>query len=149
MAYTKQTWANLVAGGTPLSAARLSHMEDGIEAAHLLERVLVMGKAGAVAATETDAADFLMVVPFNMTLKRIKVSRKTHGSAASVVQVRRSTDSGASYSNAFGSATFASTGLVATSDPADLDVNEGDVLNFSVATGGGSNLLVELVGVGR
>ena len=31
MAYTKQTWTNGDAGGTPLSAARLSYMEDGIE----------------------------------------------------------------------------------------------------------------------
>ena len=30
MAYTKQTWANLPSKTTPLSAARLNHMEDGI-----------------------------------------------------------------------------------------------------------------------
>jgi hypothetical protein len=34
MAYTKQTWANDAGGGTPLSAARLNYIEDGIEAAH-------------------------------------------------------------------------------------------------------------------
>lgn len=33
MAYSKQTWANGSAGGTPLSAARLQHLEDGLEAA--------------------------------------------------------------------------------------------------------------------
>lgn len=31
--YTKQTWADGVAGATPISAARLNHMEDGIDAA--------------------------------------------------------------------------------------------------------------------
>lgn len=31
MAYTPQTWTNGSAGGTPLSAARLTHMENGIE----------------------------------------------------------------------------------------------------------------------
>ena len=31
MPYTPQTWANLPATTTPLSAARLAHMEDGIE----------------------------------------------------------------------------------------------------------------------
>lgn len=31
MTYTKQTWANGALGGTPISAARLAHMEDGIE----------------------------------------------------------------------------------------------------------------------
>lgn len=33
MAYSKQTWANGPDGGTPLSADRLGHIEDGIEAA--------------------------------------------------------------------------------------------------------------------
>ncbi|WP_255800864.1 head fiber protein [Mycobacteroides abscessus] len=33
MPYTKQTWADGAAGGTPLTAARLSHIEDGIDAA--------------------------------------------------------------------------------------------------------------------
>lgn len=33
MTYDKQTWANGESGGTPLSASRLNHMEDGIEAA--------------------------------------------------------------------------------------------------------------------
>lgn len=31
MAYSKQTWNNGVTGGTPINAARLNHMEDGIE----------------------------------------------------------------------------------------------------------------------
>lgn len=34
MAYTKQTWADGFVGGTPITAARLGHIEDGIEAAH-------------------------------------------------------------------------------------------------------------------
>lgn len=33
MTYVKQNWANGVAGGTPINATRLSHMEDGIEGA--------------------------------------------------------------------------------------------------------------------
>lgn len=33
MAYTKQTWADDAAGGTPLSAARLNHIEDGVAGA--------------------------------------------------------------------------------------------------------------------
>lgn len=33
MPYTKQTWVDGQAGGTPLSAARLNYMEQGIEAA--------------------------------------------------------------------------------------------------------------------
>lgn len=32
MAYTKQTWKDGTGGATPLTAARLNHMEDGIKA---------------------------------------------------------------------------------------------------------------------
>lgn len=31
MSYSPQTWANGVVGGTPISAARLTHIEDGVE----------------------------------------------------------------------------------------------------------------------
>lgn len=31
MAYTKQVWRDSETGGTPITAARLNHMEDGIE----------------------------------------------------------------------------------------------------------------------
>lgn len=34
MPYTKQTWSDGQAGGTPLSAARLNNMETGIDQAH-------------------------------------------------------------------------------------------------------------------
>lgn len=34
MAYTKQDWVNGPDGGTPTSAARLNHMENGINDAH-------------------------------------------------------------------------------------------------------------------
>lgn len=34
MAYAKQTWQDGEAGGTPLSAARLNHIETGIDNAH-------------------------------------------------------------------------------------------------------------------
>lgn len=33
MPYAKQTWADGQAGGTPISAARLNHIEDGVAAA--------------------------------------------------------------------------------------------------------------------
>lgn len=36
MAYTKQTWENVPSTNTPLSAAALNHMEDGIADAHSL-----------------------------------------------------------------------------------------------------------------
>lgn len=36
MAYTKQTWADGPSGATPVSAARLAYIENGIEQAHVL-----------------------------------------------------------------------------------------------------------------
>lgn len=33
MAYTKQTWADGEAGGTPIDAASLNHLEDGVASA--------------------------------------------------------------------------------------------------------------------
>lgn len=55
--YTKQTWANGVAGGTPISAARLTHMEEGIYAAHLASgHVLESGGVGVNAALAINAA---------------------------------------------------------------------------------------------
>lgn len=41
MAYEKQTWANGSVGGTPLSAERLTHIEDGIEASEMNSDVIL------------------------------------------------------------------------------------------------------------
>lgn len=51
-AYVKQTWANGVIGATPLSAARLNHIEDGIEEASL--SILNVKNFGAQGNNETD-----------------------------------------------------------------------------------------------
>lgn len=56
MTYVKQTWVNGPAGATPLSAGRLDHIEDGVEAAQLLTerpnpmpgQILDFGKGGRV-----------------------------------------------------------------------------------------------------
>lgn len=111
----------------------------------------MLGIAGAIAATETDQADFLVVVPFNMTLRRMKVSVAAAVAGAMVVQLRRSTTvNPQTYSNVTGfSVTFSSGQFVQTVDPTDVDVNEGDVLNVSCTTGSGSNLLVAAIGVVR
>jgi hypothetical protein len=53
MAYTPQAWANDAAGGTPISAARLTHIEDGVEDADarltIVEPAVVAAAARAVA----------------------------------------------------------------------------------------------------
>ncbi len=54
MVYSKQTWVNGSGGGTPLSAARLTVMEDGIEAADLHVRTGSGSPEGAVTAPVGD-----------------------------------------------------------------------------------------------
>lgn len=61
MAYTRQTWSNGASGGTPLSAARLNHIEEGIDtAADVADTAASDATAAAVAAvaaqTTADAA---------------------------------------------------------------------------------------------
>lgn len=51
MTYVKQTWANGRAGGTPIDADALEHIEDGIETVDL-----AAAAAAALAATKADAA---------------------------------------------------------------------------------------------
>lgn len=58
MAYEPQTWANGRSGGTPISAARLAHIESGVAAAALKgDLVLNIRDYGAVADGVTDCYD--------------------------------------------------------------------------------------------
>lgn len=119
------------------------------------EHALMMGVAGTIpTATSNDVCDFLVVVPFAMTLKRLKTTVKVKPSGDTTVQLRKSTDGGATFSNVAGwtvSVTAAGSGKVHTSDPVDTTVDEGDVLGFSITSGGGSgsNLALQAVGVAR
>jgi len=117
-----------------------------------VEHALVMGVAGTLAsATAADQADFLIFVPFDMTLKRLKASVKVAPSSSTTFQIRRSTDSGGTFSNAFGTVVISSSAKVGVADPADLNVDEGDLLNFSITVGGGSgeNAAIHVLGVQR
>lgn len=110
--------------------------------------VLIMGLAGTIpAATANDQANFYLTVPIALTLEKIKAIAKTAPGATTTFQIRRSTDSGSSFSNAFGTVTLSSV-RTGASDPSDLAVAEDDVLNFSVTVGNGSgaDLLIELIG---
>jgi hypothetical protein len=53
VSYTKQTWVDGTGGGTPRSAARLAHQEDGIKEASdrldVLEPATVADRSRAVA----------------------------------------------------------------------------------------------------
>ena len=55
MTYVKQTWADGLAGGTPVSAARLNHMENGIDNATLVITPEAYGAIGNGVVDDTAA----------------------------------------------------------------------------------------------
>lgn len=119
-----------------------------VEAAKV--RALAFGKAGSISATETDAADFLVPIPFDCTVLRMKVTCKTAPGGSMAVQLRKSTNSGSSFADVSGFVvTFSASAKIAVVDPSNADLSEGDILNFSASTGSGANLLVELVLIPR
>lgn len=116
----------------------------------LQERGLVVGKAGTLPTTVTDGADNYLPLPYNMTLRRMKVTAKSVTSSMAV-QLRKSTDSGANWSDVSGfTVTFASGDKIKVVDPSNVDLAEGDLLGLSItASGTGTDLLVEVVAVPR
>jgi len=114
------------------------------------EHAIVMGYAGTIpGATAVDTADFAVPVPFNMTLKRIKAQSKIDVTSNTTMQIRKSTNQGDSFSNFLGTVTISANDKQGTGDPSDADVNEGDVLQFSITVGGGSgsNLVIQVIGI--
>jgi hypothetical protein len=120
------------------------------------ERSLILSKGGAIGATETNAADFLLAVPFNMTLKRLKATVQSAVSGSMVVQLRRATTpvtTPPTYSDVTNwTVTFSSGNVLAVNASptgGNVNVDEDDVLNFSVSTGSGGSLLLEVIGIPR
>lgn len=115
------------------------------------ERAITLGISGIVPATVTDGADFIVAVPFDMTLLRIKATCKVAPTGAMVPQLRLSTNATSpSWADVSGFAvTFVSGQSSAVANPTDVTVSEGNLLGLSVGTGSGTNLLVEAIGVCR
>lgn len=116
------------------------------------EHAFMLGKAGAIGATETNAADFPFIVPFGSTMKRMKVVLASSASGAMVVKLRKASAPGTavpSYSDVTGfSVTFANGSQIATTTPGTaVAVVEGDLLNLSCTTGSGTNLTLQVVTV--
>ncbi len=112
-------------------------------------RAIVLGKGGAISTTDPDAADFPICVPFACTILRMKVTVKTAPTGAMAVTLRRAATpvtTAPTYSDVGGCVvTFVANRVLAIADPTDVPITEGDMLNFSCTTGGGTNLLLEVV----
>lgn len=89
MAYSKQTWADSPATTSPLSAARLNHMEDGIGEAAIQNPSRTMtlpysngGLGGTVATTLATATAgsfrFVIKLPCDVTQWRIKIRNQEY-----------------------------------------------------------------------
>lgn len=119
--------------------------QDGVP-----ETALVIGLAGEIpSATADDQADFYMVVPFDMVVKRLKATAATAPSTNTELTLRRSTDNGATFSTVTGRTVTINNGdHLGENDVTDQNVNQGDILNFSVTSGGGSgeNLALFVIG---
>lgn len=114
----------------------------------LKEHAIAISKAGVVAAA-ADTADFIQVAALDMKLTRLKATCLTKPSSDATIQIRRSTDSGATFSDAFGTVAVTSAGAakIFVSDPADLDIDEGDGFNFSVTGGAdGEDYMIQIIG---
>lgn len=69
VAYTQQTWADGSAGGTPISAARLNHMEAGIkDASYARDATTVQIKNGAPGADDDMAGTEVTWGPSTFTI---------------------------------------------------------------------------------
>ena len=150
----ESTSARSILVGDQIAAAITAQTLTDIENLVLTgERAILLGKGGAIQATDTNAADFPVAVPFNCTLLRMKVTMKVAPAGAMVVQLRSSANpitTAPTYSDVSGfSVTFTGSNVLAVVDPANVNLSEGDFLNFSCTTGSGSNLLVECVVVLR
>ncbi len=117
------------------------------------ERAFVLGKAGAIGATETNASDFNFCVPFDCTILRMKATLKTAATGSMIVQLRKAAATVTTlptFSDVSSVlVTFASTNVLATATGFSTNLGEGDFLSFSCSTGSGTDLLVELVVVLR
>ncbi len=150
--YPNPTIATIPSGatGTTQTAADNSTKIATTAYVDAKERAFLFGKAGAIGATETNAADFPFIVPFAATMKRGKVVLGAAATGAMTVQVRKASAPGTavpSYADVTGFVmTFASGSQIATFTLGTATaVAEGDLLNFSAATGSGSNMMVEVV----
>lgn len=119
-----------------------------------LTAVIVMGKAGALASA-ADVADFPIILPYNFQPLKLKALCKTAPTTAMVLTLRQAADPTAylnstvsAYSNVGGThvLTWNANDMGAIASPSLVTLLENDILNFSLASASGSDLMFEIIG---
>jgi hypothetical protein len=102
-------------------------------------QALAVGRAGIPpAATAADVADFLVVVPYQMEALELRATLLLAPAALTRVQMRRSADGGNTWVDHFGFVDIPAGARKGMNTPPPAVWNEGDLVNFSVVSGGGS-----------
>ncbi|MDG3012701.1 hypothetical protein G4X40_21410 [Rhodococcus sp. D2-41] len=92
MTYAPKTWADGPTGGTPINAAALNHMEQGIADASIEPLAIVLPHSAAETVRKVGAGAMAMGAPmeFPATLQRHKVRLATaDASGSTIVELRK------------------------------------------------------------
>lgn len=77
MTYTKQTWVDGVAGNTPINAAALNHMEDGISTADAKGANVQLARFTGTTYTTLTTAPKMCMGKFNLVFNAISYALYT------------------------------------------------------------------------
>lgn len=114
------------------------------------ENAVALGIGGSIPAPPAlEQADFLVPLPFALSLFRLKATMKVPPTANTTFQLRKSADGGVTWANVFGSVTVLAGQRVGVSAPATTTIAEGELLNFSVTAGDGSGGNATILAIGR
>ena len=91
MTYEKQTWVDLREGNTPIVAARLNHMEDGIEAASFNYRRSLDYSIGTTLTEEADVFRWYNLSGQTLTIDRVWASFAAASTATFDINVNGTT----------------------------------------------------------
>jgi hypothetical protein len=150
--------AEIVVGTTPGGELGGTWAAPTVDATHSgsshldVERSFVIGRAGTIpVGPASEIADFPFPMPFNATLLRMKATVKTAVSVTKTIRLRKRASGGA-FADVSGFtvdlAAATDGGLSGSSNPADVNVDEGDMFQLELedsAAASGSNLAVEVV----
>lgn len=119
-----------------------------------LLRTITLGKSGALSSA-ADCADFPIIMPWSFQPLKLKCLCKTNPTTAMVMTLRQAADPTAylnasppTYSNVGASlvTTWNANDMGAIATPSLVTILENDILNFSLTSASGSDLLVMVIG---